>query len=404
MAELSIPRGDGCACHLFDELPLKRSGVEVAMSSAGHSAPYCLEAGLIDAGNVSPRLSMEMHYGQGRTAHSMSSSSLRKRSDLSLVSKVQCRFLRDLLANLQEIFFGTKLFVLFVAVPLAIIAQSCGFGRPCEVCDGVADEEGIVGPEFQSPVSSLSLSHRLLFAWVFALSLLGLIPLAERVSFLTEQLAFHTGRTVGGLLNATCGNATELIIAMFALRKGKIRVVKLSLVGSVLSNLLLVLGTSLFCGGIVNLQKEQPFDRKHAEVNIALLLLGALCHILTTLFKYSVNSSKLFGSPSPTTDLSRACSIVMLVAYFAYLFFQLKTNRQLFDSDSQEKDDDDDGVVADNEAVFGFPSATVWLIAMTIVIAVLSENVVGTIEVHDFSSLCFHVGILGQSLTSNMWY
>lgn len=66
---------------------------------------------------------------------------------------------------------------------------------------------------------------------------------------------------VGGLLNATCGNATELIIALFALREGKIEVVKCSLVGSVLSNLLLVLGTSLFFGGLANLHKEQFYDR-----------------------------------------------------------------------------------------------------------------------------------------------
>lgn len=66
---------------------------------------------------------------------------------------------------------------------------------------------------------------------------------------------------VGGLLNATCGNATELIIALFALMEGKIEVVKCSLLGSVLSNLLLVLGTSLFCGGIKNLHHDQPYDR-----------------------------------------------------------------------------------------------------------------------------------------------
>lgn len=66
---------------------------------------------------------------------------------------------------------------------------------------------------------------------------------------------------MGGLLNATCGNATELIIALFALMQGKIEVVKCSLLGSVLSNLLLVLGTSLFCGGIVNLNVDQPYDR-----------------------------------------------------------------------------------------------------------------------------------------------
>ncbi|KAK4801794.1 hypothetical protein SAY86_022281 [Trapa natans] len=199
----------------------------------------------------------------GRTAHNMSSSSLRKKSEIRLVSKVPCRLLRQFLANLQEVILGTKLSILFPAIPLAIVAQCFGFGRP----------------------------------WVFALSLLGLTPLAERVSFLTEygylqktntsssikqeiiffvdpvykftvtsllcfrQIAYYTGPTVGGLLNATCGNATELIIAIFALSQRKIEVVKYSLLGSILSNLLLVLGTSLLCGGLANLRKEQKYDR-----------------------------------------------------------------------------------------------------------------------------------------------
>lgn len=76
---------------------------------------------------------------------------------------------------------------------------------------------------------------------------------------------------VGGLLNATCGNATELIIAVFALVQGKIEVVKCSLLGSVLSNLLLVLGTSLFCGGIKNLGADQPYDRVRTRLHYIIL-------------------------------------------------------------------------------------------------------------------------------------
>ncbi|KAI0499259.1 hypothetical protein KFK09_020162 [Dendrobium nobile] len=314
------------------------------MASVGNNVAGGLEAGLIKPGSVGSGLSKEMRHGHGRTAHNMSSSSLRKKSDLTLVSKVRWEMLRNFLANLQEIFLGTKLFVLFPAVPLAIVAQSFGLGR----------------------------------AWVFTLSLLGLTPLAERVSFLTEQIAFYTGPTVGGLLNATCGNATELIIALFALYKGKIDVVKFSLIGSILSNLLLVLGTSLFCGGIINLRKEQTFDRKQADVNTSLLMLGALCHMLPLMFRYAVSSGEHIGSSSPTLTLSRVCSIVMLVAYIAYLFFQLKTHRQLFES--QEEDEDNDDVVSEDEAVIGFPSALAWLVGMTIVIAILSEYVVGTIE------------------------
>nr|XP_029121643.1 vacuolar cation/proton exchanger 5 isoform X4 [Elaeis guineensis] len=98
-------------------------------------------------------------------------------------------------------------------------------------------------------------------AWVFFLSMLGIIPLAERLGFATEQLAFFTGPTVGGLLNATFGNATELIISIFALKGGMIRVVQQSLLGSILSNMLLVLGCAFFSGGIVFNKKEQVFNK-----------------------------------------------------------------------------------------------------------------------------------------------
>ncbi|RRT38184.1 hypothetical protein B296_00050470 [Ensete ventricosum] len=335
------------------------------MASTGYEAARRLEAGNNPKGGAGSRTA----HGHGRTAHNMSSSSLRKKSDLSLVSKVRCGLLRAVLTNLQEIFLGTKLFILFPAIPLAIAANYLHFGR----------------------------------AWLFALSLLGLTPLAERVSFLTEL--------IGGLLNATCGNATELIIALFALHRGKIEVVKCSLVGSILSNLLLVLGSSLFLGGIANLHKEQSFDRVSTEVEA----IPRCCHLL----RPSHHDLRLGAAPrrsklisgehaadaSPRLGLSRACSIVMLLAYVAYLFFQLKTHRQLFESeevsvntpnpfqpkpnelemvfssDEQEEDDDNDDAVAQDEAVIGLPTALAWLLGMTAVIAILSEYVVGTIEV-----------------------
>ncbi|KAF0927886.1 hypothetical protein E2562_036805 [Oryza meyeriana var. granulata] len=276
----------------------------------------------------SPTMAKEMvvrHHllpGPRRTAHNMSSSSLRKRSDASLVQKVPCTALRALLANLNEVLLGTKLFLLFPAVLLAVAATFLHFGQ----------------------------------VWVFVLSLIGLVPLAERLSFLTEQIAFYTGPTVGGLLNATFGNVTEVIIALFALRDGKIQVVKCSLLGSILSNLLLVLGTSLFLGGVANLGAGQPYDRKQADVNTGLLILGVLCHWLPLML-----------------------SIVMLLAYLAYLFFQLKTHRQIFEPQEVEEDDDD-LVVSEDEPVLRFSSAMIWLALMTLVTALLSEYVVSTIE------------------------
>ncbi|XAR68821.1 hypothetical protein NMG60_11000196 [Bertholletia excelsa] len=281
----------------------------------------------------------------GRMVHNTSSSSLRKKSDLSLVSKVRCGVIRRMLANLQEVILGTKLSLLLPAVPVAVAAESYGFGR----------------------------------SWVFVLSLIGLIPLAERLSFLTEQIAYFTGPTVGGLLNATCGNAPEFIIAVMALLKNKVDVVKYSLFGSVLSNLLLVLGTSLFCGGIANISKEQKFDRKQADVNSLMLLLALLCQILPLMFRYAGSPEE--AAAEPALRLSRVCSIVMLIAYCSYLVFQLWTHRQLFESEEGGNDEDgDDDVVSGDVPVIGFFSGIVWLIGMTAAIAVLSEYIVSTLE------------------------
>jgi Ca2+:H+ antiporter len=97
--------------------------------------------------------------------------------------------------------------------------------------------------------------------WVFSFALLGIAPLAERLGYATEQLAFYTGPTLGGLLNATFGNATEMIISIYALKSDMIRVVQQSLLGSILSNMLLVLGCAFFTGGIVHYNKLQVFNK-----------------------------------------------------------------------------------------------------------------------------------------------
>ncbi|KAK2979994.1 hypothetical protein RJ640_020020 [Escallonia rubra] len=259
-----------------------------------------------------------------RTAHNMSSSSLRKKSDLTLVSKVRYTHVRMLLANLQEVLLGTKLSSLFPAIPLAIVVHYCNFGRDDEI------------------------TH---------------VPISAQLG-------------VGGLLNATCGNATELIIAILALIQHKVDVVKYSLLGSILSNLLLVLGTSLLCGGLANLNREQKFDRKQADVNSTLLLLALLCHLLPLMFRYVGKTDALMAKE--TLQLSRASSIIMLIGYFAYLVFQLWTHRQFFEA--QEAEDDNDDVSSEEAPVIGFWSGFIWLAGMTAIIALLSEYVVGTIE------------------------
>lgn len=274
---------------------------------------------------------------------------LERKNDEEIIMKKKknAQIFRLLLVNFQEVILGTKLCLLLPAIPLAILAQYYHFARP----------------------------------WIFAFSLLGLAPLAERVSFLTEQIAHFTGPTVGGLLNATCGNATEMIIGLFALYQRKIHVLKYSLLGSILSNLLLVLGSSLFCGGLANIKKEQRFDRKQADVNSLLLLLGLLCHMLPLMYRLALGPSINNINNNVATSilgLSRVSSIGMLIAYAAYLFFQLKTHRQFFES--PEEEEEENKASDDEEAVIGFWSSFAWLIGMTITIALLSEYVVGTIE------------------------
>ncbi|CAN1857043.1 Vacuolar cation/proton exchanger 2 [Linum perenne] len=210
--------------------------------------------------------------------------------------------------------------------------------------------------------------------WVFLLTLLGIIPLAERLGYATEQLAFYTGPTVGGLLNATFGNATELIIAIYALRNGMRRVVQLSLLGSILSNMLLVLGSAFFAGGLVFYRKEQVFDKANATVNSGLLLMAVMGLVFPAVL-HSTHTEVHYGKSE--LALSRFSSCVMLLVYAAYLFFQLNNNRKTAEATrAMEASDDDD----DEPPEITKLESIIWLSIMTTWISVLSEYLVDAIE------------------------
>ncbi|KAK0602826.1 hypothetical protein LWI29_037341 [Acer saccharum] len=219
--------------------------------------------------------------------------------------------------------------------------------------------------------------------WVFFLSLLGITPLAERLGYATEQLAFYTGATVGGLLNATFGNATELIISIYALKSGMIRVVQLSLLGSILSNMLLVLGCAFFCGGLVFYNQEQKFTKATVVVNSGLLLMAVMGLLFPAVLHYT-HTEVHFGKSE--LALSRFSSCIMLVAYAAYLFFQLKNQKDLYvpltEEESQSGDgdhDNDDG--GDDEAPeISKWESIIWLSIMTAWISILSEYLVDAIQ------------------------
>ncbi|XP_024006221.1 vacuolar cation/proton exchanger 5 isoform X1 [Eutrema salsugineum] len=213
--------------------------------------------------------------------------------------------------------------------------------------------------------------------WIFLLSLVGITPLAERLGYATEQLACYTGSTVGGLLNATFGNVTELIISIFALKNGMIRVVQLTLLGSILSNMLLVLGCAFFCGGLVFSRKEQVFDKGNAVVNSGLLLMAVMGLLFPAVLHYT--HSEVHAGSSELA-LSRFSSCIMLVAYAAYLFFQLKSQPSSYtpltedmNQSEETSDDDEDPEISKWEAI-------IWLSILTAWVSLLSGYLVDAIE------------------------
>lgn len=255
-----------------------------------------------------------------------------------------CSWLRKLpkyvIRSMSHVLFGTKLNWLLLSVPFAIVGAQGVFGH----------------------------------GWVFLLSLLGMVPLAERLGFVTEQLSFFTGSTVGGLLNATFGNATEMIICIMALRKNMIRVVQLSLLGSILSNMLLVLGCAFFFGGLKH-PKDQKFNKVTAQVSASLLLMAVMGLLFPAVLHATGTELKIGKSE---LALSRFSSFVMLVAYMAYLYFQLKSHRGLYDS--EEESGENDGAADEDESQLGFWTSIAWLTILTIFISILSEYLVGAIE------------------------
>lgn len=212
--------------------------------------------------------------------------------------------------------------------------------------------------------------------WVFLFSSLGIIPLAERLGYTTEQLACYTGPTVGGLLNATFGNATELIISVYALKSGMIRVVQQSLLGSILSNMLLVLGCAFFAGGLVHSKREQVFNKGAATMSSGLLLM-AVMGLLFPAVLHATRTELHFGKSE--LALSRFTSCVMLVAYTAFLVFQLKSQSNLYlpvNEESQTEGNSDD----EEAPEISKWESVVWLSILTAWISVLSQYLVDAIE------------------------
>ncbi|KAL3476270.1 sodium/calcium transporter [Aspergillus californicus] len=166
---------------------------------------------------------------------------------------------------------------------------------------------------------------------IFIVNFIAIIPLAAMLSFATEEIALRTGETIGGLLNASFGNAVELIVAIIALVDGEYTIVQTSLIGSMLSNLLLVLGMCFFFGGINRL--EQHFNPVVAQTASSLLSLAVGSLIIPTAFDAWSDTDG-----SSVAPISRGTSVMLLVIYGCYLFFQLKSHVEIYNTPSQKSE------------------------------------------------------------------
>jgi Ca2+:H+ antiporter len=214
---------------------------------------------------------------------------------------------------------------------------------------------------------------------VFVTAALAIIPLAAWMGTATEEIAVVMGPALGGLLNATFGNATELIIALVALNAGLIDVVKASITGSIIGNLLLVMGFSMLLGGLK--YKEQTFQPIVARVNASSLNLAVIALLLPTAVDYT--SSGI--DTNAIQQLSIAVSIVLIGVYGLTLLFSMKTHTYLYDIDLADLDleelaESNLGGDCDHEKV-NLPLWISVLLGCTLLVAVESEFLVSTLEV-----------------------
>lgn len=163
---------------------------------------------------------------------------------------------------------------------------------------------------------------------IFITSMLAIIPLAKLLGFGTEEIALRVGQTLGGLLNATLGNAVELIVAILALVKCQLVVVQSSLLGSILSNLLLVLGMCFFAGGIRF--SEQAFSITAAQLNSSLLIMSVIAILIPAGFHAAFSNLGDSVEGPDVLKMSRGIAVILLIIYAAYLVFQLWTHPHLY--------------------------------------------------------------------------
>jgi Ca2+:H+ antiporter len=226
--------------------------------------------------------------------------------------------------------------------------------------------------------------------WVFITAALSLVPLAGLIGLGTEQLARRVGPAWGGFLNATFGNAAELIIAVVALRKGHVELVKASITGSIIGNLLLVLGLSFFVGGLG--RRSQRFHRTSATNTSAMLFLGVVALVMPAVFDLSLYGS-LNARPPALDRLSFWSALILIAAYAGSLIYAFTAQRDLFRPTPEGKHD----------PLFSTGAAVAVLAAGTLLTTVQAEILVGAMEpaLARFGFTELFVGVIVIALVGN---
>ena len=234
---------------------------------------------------------------------------------------------------------------------------------------------------------------------VFGVAALGIIPTAALMGLATEELAARSGPGIGGLLNVTFGNAPELIIALFALNEGLQEVVKASIIGSILGNILLVMGAAMLVGGLR--RDRQRFDATMANVQSLMLLLALAALVMPAIFELVEGKglpdpgAEIVNYDSTVEHLSLAVAIVLIGTYAAGLVFSLRTHRALFNPAEEAHED----------AQFGWSvrRAVAMLAVAGLAVGLMSEILVGSIsEASDAVGLSeFFIGVIVVAIVGN---
>jgi Ca2+:H+ antiporter len=226
--------------------------------------------------------------------------------------------------------------------------------------------------------------------WVFVFAAIGVIPLAGYIGSATEALAHYTGPKIGGLLNATLGNAAELIITLVAIREGLLELVKASITGSILGNLLLVMGMSMLLGGLKH--GVQKFDRKQSGNYGVLLVMTILALVVPSFFGHSLGDEGSIGVEA----LSLGVAGVMIILYALGILYSLKYSGTPISAHTESEKAE--------KPLFTIPTALIILTAATLGVVLLSELLVGAVEsvVSRYGLSEFFIGIILIPIVGNV--